>query len=123
VENTGGEFPPEISGAAVGSTVVSATNGSNKSCSLSRTITKQIESARPQRANQQPDSGSHTLGDIIRNHRSAWTAEGLSDLLSFNRKHFYKLAKQNRIPHTRCGGGIRFDPKTTAKWWEDRTTK
>jgi excisionase family DNA binding protein len=80
------------------------------------------ESAHSQRAHQQ-QAGWQTLGDIIRNHRSAWTAEGLSDLLSFNRKHFYKLAKQNRIPHTRCGGGIRFDPKTTAKWWEDRTTK
>jgi len=63
---------------------------------------------------------TQSLPDMIRGQRRAWTAEELSGILSLSRKHFYKLAKQGRIPSIRIGGAIRFDPATTASWLESK---
>ena len=63
----------------------------------------------------------NTVIDIIRSKRAFLTAEELSDLLSVSRKHIYKLAKGGRIPHKRLGGLVRFDPKETADWLEERS--
>lgn len=60
------------------------------------------------------------ITDIIRNHRTFWTADELSEVLAISRKHVYKLAKSGRIPCYRMGGAIRFDPEDTAQWLEER---
>ncbi len=63
-------------------------------------------------------------GDIvsyIRCRRAALTADDLAELLSMSRKHLYKLAKDGRIPSYRIGGAVRFDPRATADWLENRT--
>jgi excisionase family DNA binding protein len=60
------------------------------------------------------------VASIVRSKRSAWTADELAEILSLSRKHIYKLAKQGRMPHTRFGGAVRFDPHTTANWLESK---
>jgi excisionase family DNA binding protein len=63
----------------------------------------------------------NTVIDTIRSKGAFLTADELSELLSLSRKHIYKLAKGGRIPHYRLGGTVRFDPKATAEWLEERS--
>jgi excisionase family DNA binding protein len=63
----------------------------------------------------------NTVIDTIRSKGACITADELSNLLSLSRKHIYKLAKEGRIPHFRIGGAVRFDPKDTADWLEERS--
>ena len=65
-----------------------------------------------------PDSES--LASLVRQRRTAWTAEELAEVLSLSRKHIYKLAKKGRMPSLRIGGAIRFDPHATAAWLESK---
>jgi len=62
------------------------------------------------------------IASHIREHRSAWTAEELAELLNFNVKHIYRLAKLGRMPSYRVGGAVRFDPQATADWLDGKAT-
>ena len=70
------------------------------------------------RAQLNPESES--LASLVRQRRTAWTAEELAEVLSLSRKHIYKLAKKGRMPSLRIGGAIRFDPHATAAWLESK---
>jgi excisionase family DNA binding protein len=70
------------------------------------------------RAQLNPESES--LAALVRQRRTAWTAEELAEVLSLSRKHIYKLAKKGRMPSLRIGGAIRFDPHATAAWLESK---
>ena len=63
---------------------------------------------------------SESLASLVRQRRTAWTAEELAEVLSLSRKHIYKLAKKGRMPSLRIGGAIRFDPHATAAWLESK---
>jgi excisionase family DNA binding protein len=62
------------------------------------------------------------LASFIRGRRSAWTAEGLGELLGWSPKHVYKLASDGRMPSYRLGGSVRFDPQAVADWLEAKAT-
>ena len=61
-----------------------------------------------------------SLASLVRQRRTAWTADELAEVLSLSRKHIYKLAKKGRMPSLRIGGAIRFDPHATAAWLESK---
>ena len=71
-------------------------------------------------AGAQLNLGSESLASLVRQRRTAWTAEELAEVLSLSRKHIYKLAKKGRMPSLRIGGAIRFDPHATAAWLESK---
>ena len=71
-------------------------------------------------AGTQLNSESESLASLVRQRRTAWTAEELAEVLSLSRKHIYKLAKKGRMPSLRIGGAIRFDPHATAAWLESK---
>jgi excisionase family DNA binding protein len=71
-------------------------------------------------AGAQLSSESESLASLVRQRRTAWTAEELAEVLSLSRKHIYKLAKKGRMPSLRIGGAIRFDPHATAAWLESK---
>jgi excisionase family DNA binding protein len=82
-----------------------------------------LSATREARAKQQWSQVSQepeTLASIVRSRRTAWTAEELAEILNLSRKHIYKLAKHGRMPHTRYGGAVRFDPHITACWMESK---
>jgi excisionase family DNA binding protein len=62
------------------------------------------------------------IASMIRARRVAWLAEELAELLCLSVQHIYKLAKTGRMPSHRVGGSVRFDPATTADWWESKVT-
>ena len=68
----------------------------------------------------QLNSESESLASLVRQRRTAWTAEELAEVLSLSRKHIYKMAKKGRMPSLRIGGAIRFDPHATAAWLESK---
>lgn len=71
-------------------------------------------------AGAQLNPESESLASLVRQRRTAWTAEELAEVLSLSRKHIYKLAKKGRMPSLRIGGAIRFDPHATAAWLESK---
>lgn len=86
-----------------------------------------VRVARPRdvrgQARAQLNPECESLASLVRQRRTAWTAEELAEVLSLSRKHIYKLAKKGRMPSLRIGGAIRFDPHATAAWLESKATQ
>lgn len=51
---------------------------------------------------------SETLASIVRQRRTARTAEELAEILSLGGKNIYTLAEKGRMTSLRVGGAIRF---------------
>jgi excisionase family DNA binding protein len=61
-----------------------------------------------------------TLSEQISSRDKAWKLEELASLLNCSRGKLYKMVNSGRIPYIRVGSMIRFDPKSTSAWIEDK---
>jgi excisionase family DNA binding protein len=61
-----------------------------------------------------------TLAEMIASRDKAWKLEELASLLNCSRGKLYKMVNTGRIPYIRVGSMIRFDPKSTSEWIEDK---
>lgn len=50
------------------------------------------------------------LADSIDGRTNALTVSDVAELLNISERQVYKLAAENRIPSSKIGGSIRFDP-------------
>jgi excisionase family DNA binding protein len=57
-----------------------------------------------------------SVATIIERHRTLLTPQVLAELLAVSTQVVYLWVKTGRIPSTRIGTSIRFDPLATADW-------
>jgi len=60
------------------------------------------------------------LADLIEGKTRALRVSDLAKLLNISERQVYKLAAENRIPHLKIAGSIRFDPSALAAWLRQR---
>lgn len=56
------------------------------------------------------------LAEYLEGKPRALMVSEVAALLSVSERQIYKLAAENRIPHLRIAGSIRFDPLALAGW-------
>jgi excisionase family DNA binding protein len=61
-----------------------------------------------------------TLTERIASREKAWKLEELAALLNCSKGKLYAMVKGGRIPYIKVGSMIRFDPKSTSSWIEDK---
>ena len=61
------------------------------------------------------------LADLIDSKTRALLVSEVATLLHVSGRQIYKLAAENRIPHLRIAGCIRFDPAALAIWLREKS--
>lgn len=61
------------------------------------------------------------LADVIEGKPRALLVSEVATLLNLSERQIYKLSAENRIPHLRIAGSIRFDPAALAMWLREKS--
>jgi excisionase family DNA binding protein len=63
-----------------------------------------------------------SLAERVERKGSAWTVDGLAELMECSDKLIYKQIKSGKLPAIRLGSMLRIDPKDAGQWIRSRTT-
>lgn len=63
-----------------------------------------------------------SLAERVESRRTAWTVEGLAEIMACSANTLYKQVKSGKLPAIRLGSLLRIDPKDAGQWIRSRTT-